>query len=126
MRGLKNEVFKVIYLNNRNQIVEAIDLFEGTLDKIAVSPREIIEGAIGYRAVFTIFAHNHPSGDPIPSRSDKQLTRDLVFIGCAIQIKVLDHIIVSNNSHFSFAGEGLIEKYETDFLTLRMKASTLG
>ena len=122
MRGLKNEVFKVIYLNSRNQIIETSGLFEGTVDKIAVSPREIIEDVIGYRAVCMIFAHNHPSGDPTPSRSDKQITRDLVFIGSALQIKVLDHIVIGNNSYFSFAGEGLIEKYENDFLTLRMKA----
>jgi len=124
MRGLKNEILKVIYLNNRNQIIEILDLFEGTLDKIPVSPREIVESAIKYRAVSMIFAHNHPSGDHTPSKSDKQITRDLVFIGCALQIKVLDHIIVGDNSHFSFASEGLIEKYEDNFLTFRMKACT--
>lgn len=122
MRGLKNEVFKVIYLNSRNQIIETSDLFEGTIDKIPVSPREIIEDIIRYRAVCTIFAHNHPSGDPMPSKSDKQITRDLVFIGSALQIKVLDHIVIGNNSYFSFADKGLIKKYENDFLTLRMKA----
>ena len=71
-----------------------------------------------------IFAHNHPSGDHTPSRSDRQLTRDLVFIGSVLQIKVLDHIIIGDNSHFSFADEGLIEKYEDSFLTLRIKAGT--
>ncbi len=124
MRGLKNEAFKVIHLNSRNQIIETLDLFKGTLDRIPILPREILEGAIRYRAVFMIFAHNHPSGDPTPSRSDKQITRDLVFIGSAIQIKVLDHIIIGDNSHFSFADEGLIEKYEDSFLTLRIKTST--
>ena len=71
-----------------------------------------------------IFAHNHPSGDPTPSKSDKQLTRDLVFAGSVLQIKVLDHIIIGDDSHFSFAREGLIEKYEDSFLTLRIKAGT--
>jgi len=124
MRGLKNEVFKVIYLNSRNQIIETLDLFKGTLNSIPISPREIVESAVRYRAVSMIFAHNHPSGDPTPSKSDKQLTRDLVFIGGVLQIKVLDHIIIGDNGHFSFHGEGLIEKYEDTFLTLRMKAGT--
>lgn len=122
MRGLKKEVFKVIHLNSRNQIIETLDLFTGTVDNIPVSPREIAENAIKYRAVSMILAHNHPSGDPAPSKRDKQLTRDLVFIGSVLQIKVLDHIIVGDSSHFSFAAEGLIENYEDDFLTCRMKA----
>lgn len=124
MRSLKNEVFKVIYLNRRNQIIETLDLFEGTLDNIPVSPRQIVESAIKYEAVSMIFVHNHPSGDPTPSKSDKQLTRDLIFIGSVLQIKVLDHIIIGDNSYFSFAGERLIEKYEDNFLTLRIKAGT--
>lgn len=122
MRGLKNEVFKVIHLNRRNHIIKIADLFEGSVDNISVYPREIVESAIRDRAVSMIFAHNHPSGDPVPSRSDKRLTRDLVFIGSILQIRVLDHIIVGDNSHFSFADEGLIQKYEDSFLTLRIKA----
>ncbi len=68
-----------------------------------------------------MFVHNHPSGDPIPSRSDKRLTRDMVFVGGIIQIKVVDHIIIGDNSYFSFADEGLIEKYELDFLNLKIR-----
>lgn len=123
MRGLKNEVFKVIHLNRRNQIIQIADLFEGTVDNISVYHREIVEGAIKCRAASMIYAHNHPSGDPIPSRSDKRLTRDLVFIGSILQIRILDHIIVGDNSHFSFADEGLIQRYEDSFLTLRIKAN---
>ena len=123
MRGLKNEVFKVIHLNRRSQIIQIVDLFEGTVDNISVYHREIVEGAIKCRAASMIYAHNHPSGDPIPSRSDKRLTRDLVFIGSILQIRILDHIIVGDNSHFSFADEGLIQRYEDSFLTLRIKAN---
>ena len=122
MRGLKNEMFKVIHLNGRNQIIETLELFRGSVNNIPVCPREIVESAVKYRAVSMIFAHNHPSGDPAPSKSDRQLTRDLVFIGSVIQIRVLDHIIIGDNSHFSFADEGLIEKYEESFLMLRIKA----
>jgi len=124
MRGLKNEVFKVIYLNGRNRIIETLDLFKGTVNNIVISPREIVESAVRYRTVSMIFVHNHPSGDPTPSRNDKQITRDLVFVGSILQIKVLDHIIIGDNSHFSFHGEGLIEKYEDSFLTLRMRTGT--
>ena len=67
------------------------------------------------------FVHNHPSGDPTPSKSDKQLTRDLVFLGNVLQIKVLDHIIVGENRYFSFADEGLIQKYEDNFLNLKIR-----
>lgn len=121
MRDLKKEVFKVIYLNNRNQIIDSVDLFEGTLDGIPIHPPEIVETAIKYNATALIFIHNHPAGNPKPSLSDRRLTRDLVFIGNILQIKVLDHIIIGDNEYFSFADEGLIQKYDDDFLTLRIK-----
>ena len=121
MRDLKKEVFKVMYLNRRSQIIDTVDLFEGTLDDIPIRPREIIESAIKYNAAALIFVHNHPSGDPTPSRSDKQLTRDLVFVGYILQIKVSDHIIIGENRYFSFADEGLIEKYEDNFQNLRIR-----
>ena len=121
MRDLKKEVFKVIYLNSQNQIIDIADLFEGTIESTPVHPREIIEAAIKHNAVFLIFVHNHPSGDPEPSKSDKQLTRDLVFIGNVTQIKALDHIIIGENRYFSFADAGLIKKYEDDFLNIRIR-----
>jgi len=121
MRDLKKEVFKVIYLNNQNQIIETTDLFEGTVSSSSVPPREVIEGAIKNNAVSLIFAHNHPSGKAEPSKSDKELTRDLVYAGSIMQVRVLDHIIIGNDRYFSFAGEGLIEQYELDFLGLKMR-----
>lgn len=122
MRDLKNEVFKAIYLNNRNQIMDIADLFEGTLDTIPIRPRDIVESAINHRATAVIFVHNHPAGDPTPSKQDKQLTRDLVFVGSILQIKVLDHIIIGNSHYFSFADQGLIEKYEDGFMSLKIRA----
>jgi len=122
MRDLKKEVFKVIYLNNRSQIIDTSDLFDGTLEDIPIRPREIVESAIRHSATALIFVHNHPSGDPTPSKSDKLLTRDLVFIGHILQIKVLDHIIIGENRFFSFADGGLIEKYEDNFLNLRIRS----
>ena len=119
MRDLKKEVFKVVYLNSQNRIIETADLFEGTLSSSAISPREIMESAIKHNAASLIFVHNHPSGNPEPSANDKQVTRDLVYAGSIMQVRVLDHIIIGNNRYFSFAGEGLIEEYELDFLNLR-------
>ncbi|MFC2005409.1 DNA repair protein RadC [Chloroflexota bacterium] len=121
MRDLKKELFKVIYLNSQSQIIEAEDLFEGTINSGAVSPREVVESAIKNSAASLIFVHNHPSGNPEPSKSDKELTKDLVYAGSIMRIRVLDHIIIGNDRYFSFAGEGLIEEYELDFLNLKMK-----
>ncbi len=124
MRDLKKEVFKVIYLNSQNQIIETEGLFEGTINSSSISPREVIESAIKYNAVSLIFVHNHPSGNPEPSQSDKEITRHLVYAGSIMQIRVLDHIIIGNNRYFSFAGEGLIEEYELDFLNLKVKGTS--
>jgi len=119
MRDLKKEVFKVIYLNSQNQIIDIADLFEGTVDSSSISPREVIENTIKQNATSLIFVHNHPSGNPEPSPTDKQVTRDLVYTGSIVKIRVLDHIIIGGNKYYSFAAEGLIEEYELDFLNLR-------
>ena len=121
MRDLKKEVFKVIYLNSQNQIIDIADLFEGTVNVSSIYPREIMKAAIKHDAVSLIFVHNHTSGDPEPSRYDKEVTRDLVFAGSIMQIRVLDHIIIGGNRYYSFAGEGLIGKYEEDFLNIRIR-----
>jgi DNA repair protein RadC len=121
MRDLKKEVFRIVYLNNQCQIIDTEILFEGTLNEIHIYPREVQERAIKHNAHQLIFVHNHPSGDPAPSHNDEKITRDLVFIGKVLQIGVLDHIIIGDNRYFSFAGSGLIEKYEDEFLNLRLK-----
>jgi len=124
MRGLRKEVFKVIYLNSQNQIIDTIDLAEGTINSSSVPSREVIEGVIKHNATSLIFVHNHPSGNPEPSPSDKELTRELVYAGRIMRIKVLDHIIIGDNRYFSFAGEGLIEEYELDFLNLKLRGTS--
>jgi hypothetical protein len=88
--------------------------------RLSIDAREIIENAIVNKTRSLVFVHNHPSGDPAPSRADKWLTRDLVFVGAILQIRILDHIIIGENRYFSFAHEGLIEEYETDFLNLKL------
>jgi DNA repair protein RadC len=121
MRDLKKEILKVIYLSSQNQIIDTADLFEGTINASSISPREVMESAIKHYAASLIFVHNHPSGNPEPSQSDKEITRDLVYAGRIMQIKVLDHIIIGENRYFSFAGEGLLEEYELNFLNLKIR-----
>jgi DNA repair protein RadC len=123
MRGLKKEVFKVIYLSSQNQIIDTVDLSSGTVNSSSVSPREVIEGAIKSHAAALIFVHNHPSGNPEPSTSDKSLTRELVYAGRIMRLKVLDHIIIGDSRYYSFAGEGFIEEYETDFLSTMLRGT---
>ena len=123
MRDLKKEVFKVVYLNSQNQIIETEDLFHGTVNSSAVSPREVVESTLKHNAVSLIFAHNHPSGNPQPSKSDMDLTRDLIYAANTVQIKVLDHIIIGNNRYYSFAGRGLIEEYEMEYHGLKLSGT---
>jgi DNA repair protein RadC len=123
MRDLKKEVFKVIYLNGQNQIIDTVDLCEGTVNASAVHPREVIEKALKSNAVSLIFVHNHPSGAPEPSASDRELTRQLVYAGEVMQLRVLDHIIIGDNTYFSFAADGLIEEYQADYLNMRMRGT---
>ena len=124
MRGLKKETFKVIYLNNQNQIIDTVDLAHGTVNASSVSPREVIEGTIKNNATSLVFVHNHPSGNPEPSSKDRALTRELVFVARVMRIKVLDHIIIGDNKYFSFAGEGLIEEYESDFMNIMLRGTS--
>ncbi len=108
MSGLKKEIFKVLFLDSKNRILKTENLFEGTLDKSAVYPREIMKKAIKNNAVGLIFVHNHPSGDPEPSQGDKDITRALISVGNIMEIKVLDHIIIGDNKYYSFAEHQLI------------------
>ena len=88
------------------------DLFEGSLNSSSVYPREIAKKALLNHAAALIFAHNHPSGVPTPSDSDKSITANLVHAGQLMEIRILDHIIVGDNRYFSFADAGLIKEYE--------------
>lgn len=112
LRDANKEKFKAIFLDAKNGIIEEETFFEGTVDTSAVYPREILKKALRYDASAVIFVHNHPSGDPDPSESDREITKELVFAANTMQLKVLDHIIIGNNRYFSFADRGLIEDYE--------------
>jgi len=119
------EVFKVLYLNNRNQLVEEKTLFKGTVNRSAVYPREVMQDALKESASAIIFAHNHPSGCLEPSPEDKNLTRTLVFAAIFMQLKVLDHLIITQDGYYSFAEHGLIERWESEYIRLNMPGSSI-
>ena len=110
MRDLKFEVFKVLFLDGQNQPINGIlDIEQGSITQASPVIREIMHKALENFAAALICAHNHPSGNPNPSQEDKDFTRELILAGKLLQIKVLDHIIFGNDTHFSFADEGLMK-----------------
>lgn len=108
LAGLPHEAFMVIYLNTKNEVIECEVVHEGTVDRAIVYPRRIIESALSHHASGLILVHNHPSGYPEPSEDDRRLTRSIHEVAHAIDIRVLDHIIVGKNGYFSFRERGLL------------------
>lgn len=108
LRDLNREVFNCIYLTGRNTIIKDEKLFEGTLSESVVSAREIIRKAIDLGAASVVLVHNHPSGDPEPSKEDNLSTEKIKKACELFNIKILDHVIVGKSSYFSFADEGLL------------------
>ena len=106
LSGEKNEKFMVLYLTTKNELIDTHILEEGTINQTAVYPRKVVEGALKHNASALIFVHNHPSGDPTPSRTDKKLTEALVKAAQTIDVTVHDHIIIGKNSHFSGREDG--------------------
>ncbi len=115
MRDLKREVFKVLFLNRKNELILDKDLFYGSLTGSAVYPREIMGMALEHKAAGLVFVHNHPSGDPNPSAEDQRLTRDLIFAARMLMIQILDHIIIGNNTYYSFADQGIIKRFQNEY-----------
>lgn len=108
MRDLKIEVFKVVYLNSNNRIIETSDIATGTVNQAMPIVREIIHAALQKFAAAIICVHNHPSANIMPSPEDKKFTQELSAAGKLMGIKVLDHIIIGDGNHFSFADEGIM------------------
>ena len=112
MRGLSKEVFTVLYLDVKNNLLKAETAFEGSLTSTSIYPRQIVKRALELKAAALIFAHNHPSGETEPSDADREITKSLVLAGSIMEMRVLDHIIIGDNKYFSFADNGLIREYE--------------
>ena len=108
LRDKNKELFMVIYLNGRNQIIKMDELFKGTLNTSAVYPREVVKHALNNNAAALVFVHNHPRGNPNPSQDDISITKKLKEAALAIDVSVHDHLIIAGNDVYSFADHGLI------------------
>ena len=106
--GLEHEEFGVLFLDSQHGVIAFKSLFRGTLTQTAVYPREVVREALRVNAGSVIFTHNHPSGDVAPSRADENLTATLKAALALVDVKVLDHIVVSSASALSFAESGLV------------------
>lgn len=106
LSGERVEKFLAVYLNSRSQAIAVETLFEGTINQTAVYPRKAIEKAFKHNAHAVIFVHNHPSGDVSPSSADRELTGALERATRAVDLVLVDHIIVGHNSHFSARENG--------------------
>ncbi len=108
MQNLKDEELRAFFLNAKNRLIKEETLQKGTVNQSMVFPRKIFELALRYGATALILVHNHPSGDPHPSRADIEITNQIKELSNALNIRLHDHIIIGHSAHFSFHKEGLL------------------
>ena len=104
----KREQFVVAYLNGQNMLISTEPLFVGSITTSAVYPREVVQRILDVGAAAVMFAHNHPSGETTPSSSDRAVTKKLQTALKAIDVEVLDHLIIGAGEYFSFADSNFI------------------
>jgi len=102
------EVFAVLFLDAQHRLIVLEELFRGTLTQTSVYPREVVTRALHHQAAAVVLSHNHPSGSIEPSRADESLTQTLGAALALIDVRVLDHVIVSAGQSFSMAEKGLL------------------
>jgi DNA repair protein RadC len=108
MRGLRDEEFRAIFLNARNEVICDEVISTGTVSQSAVYPRKVMERALHHKSTALIFVHNHPGGICKPSKDDIHITRELVRVAGGLEISVHDHIIICKEGYFSFREQGLM------------------
>lgn len=108
MRYLRKEQFRLILLNTKNGVIEVKTISEGSLNSSIVHPREVFASAVRRSCNSIICVHNHPSGDPEPSREDVETTQRLIKGGEILGIKILDHVIIGNGKYLSLKEKGII------------------
>ncbi len=106
------EYFLSLHLNSKNQLIREALISIGSLSTSVVHPREVFAPAVRDSSAALIFLHNHPSGDPAPSREDRECTQRLVRAGKILGIRVLDHVVLGHEDYFSFADAGLLQDQE--------------
>ena len=104
----RNEVFGSLFLDNRHRIIAIRELFQGTIDGASVYPRVVVQQAMEVNAAAMVFFHNHPSGVAEPSHADEAITRRLKEALALVDVRVLDHFVVSGGESVSFAESGLL------------------
>lgn len=105
---LPHEVFLAVFLDAQNRVIEAEDLFRGSLTQTSVYPREVVKRALAHNAAGVILAHNHPSGVAEPSQADRWLTEQLKSALALVDVRVLDHFVIAGSRSLSFAEKGLL------------------
>ena len=108
MKNLSKEVMRVAMFNSKVELIKIIEVSKGDIASTSASAREIFSDAIRIGAKSIILIHNHPSGDPAPSKEDISITRNLVSAGKLIGIEVMDHLIIGDGSYVSFMEKGLL------------------
>ena len=106
--GVTKEHFLSLHLNSKNQLVREVLVSIGSLTSSVVHPRDVYAPAVRDSSAAVIFLHNHPSGDPAPSREDRECTQRLTHAGKILGIRVLDHVVLGHDDYFSFADAGLL------------------
>lgn len=106
LRGLRREVFAVLFLDNQHQLIAFEEAFQGCLSQCSVHPRQIVERALALNAAAVILAHNHPSGIAEPSAADRQITDRLRQALGLVEVRVLDHLVIGEGRPVSFAERG--------------------
>src|SRR5690606_9888320 len=108
MAHLSVERVRVLYLNSQNRLILDHHAGDGSIDEAAIHPREVIRRALNIGSVAIILAHNHPSGNPEPSRADIQITHRIVEAGRLLGVAVHDHVIIGKQGHVSLKARGLL------------------
>ena len=103
------EEFMIIYLNSKLYLIDEEIQQRGTINQVAIHPREVIKSAMDKGAAAIILVHNHPSGIVKPSQADIEITKNIVQAGSVVDISVLDHLIISKDNVYSFVQNGLIK-----------------
>lgn len=108
LSALEHEVFAVLFLNTQHQVINFEEMFRGTIDAASVYPREVAKAALKNNAASVVFAHNHPANTLEPSQADIDITKRLFAALELLDIRVLDHLIVTKSGITSFAERGLL------------------
>jgi len=108
LRDRPHEVFCCLYLDNRHRVILFEELFRGTIDGTSVYPREIVKQALSVNAAAIILAHNHPSGVAEPSQADERITRRVKSALELVDIRLLDHLVIGDNTSTSLASRGML------------------